>query len=211
MPFHACGRRGDSGPVSLLLPTAHGRVDADLARAARHTIAVLATPALLVLEEVHLRLGIGYTAMGTTTDAERPTQRWIGFMRWQFRFDHRGADGCLIDDLGAGAPGWAPPSRRVRGLLARVDDGQGRALCQLLNYAGLFLFAEQTRLRDLVDLAAAVHHRKPRPFELVPAEANHRLLEVTSIGHTLLNHATPHKLDHLLPRRHGLREHWCRP
>lgn len=183
-----------------LVRTRYGPVQAELAAAARRAIAVLAAPALLELEEVHLRLGILAASMGVAPAAQRPVQRWAEAMTALFPYRHQ-------------APlGWQAPPPRVGRLLRIADPDHLHRLARLLLAAGTVLAVEGRTLDEQIETAARVHPGGRRPFDLVPSQARHRLMIVSGHAMRLITHAEPDKLGHLLPSsRPRILAHWCRP
>jgi hypothetical protein len=155
-------------------------VNTTLAYAARYTIATTAVPALIVLDEVHMRLNIAYTAIGAipppSLSSDRPPgDRWALLMRDLFRFDHHERPMPESDPH----PPWIPPTRGVRGLMATAPDTQRRMLSKLLNYAATFLLTEGIATEDRVAHAARAHRAQRRPFALVPADAISAIFRTT--------------------------------
>lgn len=156
-----------------LSATRCGMVDTTLAYAARYTVATVAAPALIVLDDVHLRMGIAYVAIGSVAPSElppmRPSDRWMQLMRHLFPFARHGRSTAEGDTR----PPWVPPARGVRGLMATVPDEQRRALRSVMAYAASFLLAEAMNAEDQIALAVREHRgpRQRRPFALVPADA----------------------------------------
>jgi hypothetical protein len=177
--------------MSSVNVTRFGALDIDVARATRLALAVTAVPALIVLEDLHLRLGIAYTSMGVVPMAERPTCRWSRLMCELFPFAH---------DLDGARPVWSPDRRRVRRALARSDAAELRTLRRLVVAGACFLMGQELRILDQIELAGAVHRNRPRPFALVPTVARDQLFTVSRQARELLDHAEEDAYADLLLR-----------
>lgn len=176
----------DRVAVEQLSPTYCGSIDRTLAYAARHTIASAAAPALIVLDDVHVRLGLAYTATGAVLPAERPSDRWVQLMRALFKFDHH--ERARWSSVRDAPDAWKPPARGVQHLVKATSSEQRKALRKLLTHGASWLLAESSRAEEQVALAARVHRGARRPFALIPADAVRALWSVGHhAGRTLLS------------------------
>jgi hypothetical protein len=160
-------------------------------------MATIASPALIVLDDIHLRLSVTYTSAGVAPVADRPSDQWVALIQDLFQFGHCGQVGNAWfgqDD----PPAWAPAARGIRAELARTGDAERRVLGRLLLAAGTTLHAATIRLTEQVELAGRVH-RKPRPFALVPTDATYRLARIGMVSMLFVRHARPDTLDRLIP------------
>jgi hypothetical protein len=191
------------------IPTRFGPVDGVLALAARHAISVVATPALLVLDDLHLRLGIAEISTGVVPPCERPTDRWFRHMRDLFRRDPHGSS----RDFGSAhtPPAWTAAPRGVTGRLRKASTEERKTVGRLFWAAAAWLLAEVNVMEEKVTLAGRVYHRKPRPFALVPTPAVERLWGVSRAHTILLNHVGPEDIDCLLRARYDTVLDWCHP
>lgn len=200
---------GHSDGMLDSIPTRFGNLDALLALATRHAISVAATPALLVLDDMHLRLGIAHISTGVVLPTERPTDRWVLLMRQIFPCDpYDDTDGRRSAGV---LPVWAAAPRGVGARLRRASVEERKTAARLLLAAATWLVSQQYLMEERVHLAGRVYHRKPRPFAFVPTPAAERLWRVSQAHRVLLNHADPDQIDCLLQARYDAVLGSCHP
>lgn len=181
-----------------------------LALAARHAIAVTVAPALLALDDVHLRLGLAYTSTGTLPPTERPSDRWFLFMRHTFLFDHHGRYPGTSTSCPNVRPAWSGAPRGVRHRLRKAPESERKIIARLMLDAATWLLHEEYVLCEGIELAGSVYYRSPRPYALVPTTAIDALWCATRPAKSsLLNHSEPNSIDCILRARYDDVRGYC--